>query len=59
MVPIRSRDEFIPAIRTKLLLEIANLQPNDLLPNDHLRTSPFGGLVKRPRRTSTRTGQTA
>ncbi|MET0607001.1 MAG: DUF1194 domain-containing protein [Beijerinckiaceae bacterium] len=47
MVPIRSRDEFIPAIRTKLLLEIANLQPNDLLPNDHLRTSPFGGLVKR------------
>ncbi len=38
MVPIRSRDEFIPAIRTKLLLEIA-----DLLPADHL----LGGLVHR------------
>jgi hypothetical protein len=29
MVAIRARDEFIPAIRTKLLLEIANLQPAD------------------------------
>lgn len=27
MVPIRSREEFLPAIRQKLLLEIADLQP--------------------------------
>jgi hypothetical protein len=42
MVPIRSRDEFIPAIRTKLLLEISDLQPSDLGPR-----SPFSGLIKR------------
>lgn len=42
MVPIRTRDEFIPAIRTKLLLEIANLLPQDL-PLDH----PFNDLIKR------------
>ncbi|WP_342359800.1 DUF1194 domain-containing protein [Terrarubrum flagellatum] len=42
MVPIKSKEEFIPAIRTKLLLEIANLQPRDL-PLD----SPFNDLVRR------------
>lgn len=42
MVPIRSKEEFIPAIRTKLLLEIADLQPMDLPP-----LNPFSGLIKR------------
>jgi hypothetical protein len=42
MVPIRARDQFIPAIRTKLLLEIADLQPDDLSPMD-----PFSGMIRR------------
>jgi hypothetical protein len=28
MVPVRERDQFIEAIKTKILLEIANLMPD-------------------------------
>lgn len=47
MVPIRAKEEFIPAIRTKLLLEIADLQPSDLPALD-----PFSGLIKRTQSSS-------
>lgn len=42
MVPIRAREEFIPAIRTKILLEVADLQPMDLP-----LSNPFNSLVRR------------
>ncbi|MBN9064569.1 MAG: hypothetical protein BGP06_01170 [Rhizobiales bacterium 65-9] len=46
MVPIRAREEFIPAIRTKILLEIADLQPMDLP-----LLNPFNGLIRRAQAT--------
>lgn len=47
MVPIRAREEFIPAIRTKLLLEIADLQPSDL-PGGLVRRTQFPSHTARP-----------
>lgn len=47
MVPIRTRDEFIPAIRTKILLEIAGLRPSDL-PGGLIEPAQFYSHTARP-----------
>ncbi|MGL4496247.1 MAG: DUF1194 domain-containing protein [Beijerinckiaceae bacterium] len=49
MVPIRSREEFLPAIRQKLLLEIADLQPPRFGLNTHgARIEPAQARQTRP-----------